>query len=138
MVTNNSPSVHPLLKWFGRVPEHYELYPLPDGRTAEKENGRISMTVGNGKVIIFEFDFAAPRMFDIPWEDLCNSIQHCCPTCEWGFCRGKNATYCPKTRAERTEICTAWELSPNMVSFAKAEYYKIPHEKHYGKTRISV
>ena len=138
MVTNNSPSVHPLLERLGRVPEHYELYPLPNGRTPEKEYGLRSVTVEDGKVMIFEFDFAVPYWGDIPWEDLDNSVQHCCKTCEWDFCRGKSAVYCPGTEVERSETCDAWELSPDAISFAVAEYYKALHEKHYGTTCISV
>lgn len=138
MSMNDSAKVHPLLKWFGRVPEHYELYPLPDGRTPEKESDRIGMTTEDGKVLIFEFDFAVPRMFGIPWEDLDNSVQHCCETCEWDFCRGKNLPYCPSTESEQHEGCDTWELSPDMICFARAEYYKILHKKHYGKTCISV
>ena len=131
-------NIHPLLEWFGRVPDHYELYPLPDDRKKGVESARISMTMEDGKVLIFEFDFVAPRMLDIPWEDLDSSVQHCCETCEWNFCRGKNAAYCSSVETERRETCDVWELSPDVVCFARAEYYKILHKKHYGKTCISV
>ena len=129
---------HYLLDWFGRVPDHYELYPLPSGITPGKESTRVGMTMENGKVLIFEFDFSVPRMLSIPWEDLDNSVRHCCETCEWDFCRGKSAIYCPSAEGEYRELCNAWELSPDVICLAQAEYYKRLHEQHYGNTCISV
>lgn len=55
-------SLHPLLMWFGRIPNHYELYPLPVGVKAGVDHTRIGITGENGKVYIFEFDFTPPGM----------------------------------------------------------------------------
>ena len=129
---------HYLLDWFDRVPDHYELYPLPGGITSGKESTRISMTMENGRILIFEFAFCVPLRLNIPWEDLENSLPHHCETCEWNFCRGKNVVYCPSKDGEHREDCSAWELAPDAVSLATAEYYKKLHEKHYGNTCISV
>lgn len=127
---------HYLLAWFGRVPEHYALYPLPECKQAAREKTRISVTTEDHKVSIFEFDFRAPRILDISWEDLEESVDHCCETCEWDFCRGKSKAYCPSVAGEHREECSAWELSPSADSLARAEYYRMLHEQHYGKTCI--
>ena len=129
---------HYLLDWFGRVPDHYELYALPDGKKAAGVKNRISVTTEDEKVFNFEFDFRVPNKNDIPWKDLDNSVKHCCKTCEWDFCRGKNAVYCPSKEGEHREACTAWNLSPDAVRIAMAEYYKKLHEQHYGNTCIAV
>lgn len=126
---------HYLLEWFGRTPEHYTLYPLPDDRqaVAAKERSRIGMTLESGEVLIFEFDFSVPPQFEIPWEDLENSIPHHCITCEWNSERGKGTPYCISTQDIRGGTCPEWEISPNAIRLATVEYYKQLHEKNYGK-----
>lgn len=131
-------NIHPLLEWFGRVPDHYELYPLPDDRRGGQEYARIGMTLGTGEVLIFEFDFSVPRRIDIPWEALENSLPHHCKTCEWDFCRGKGTSYCTAKDEVCSGECAYWEISPDAISLAVAEYYKQLHEKHYGKACVSV
>ena len=57
---NMNTASHPLLTWFGRVPNHYELYPLPANIEPRNEHARIGVTGENGTVYIFEFDFTPP------------------------------------------------------------------------------
>ena len=86
-----------LLKHFGRVPEHYTLYPLPDDKRGSQEYACIGMTIETGEVLLFEFDFTVPGRFCLPWECLENSIPHHCKTCEWNLWRGKGTSYCTET-----------------------------------------
>lgn len=127
-----------LMECFGRVPERYALYPLPDDRRGGQEYARIGMTLGSGEVLIFEFDFSVPLRFNIPWEDLESSIPHHCKTCEWNLWLGKGTTYCTETEEISSGECPDWEISPDAISLAVAEYYKQLHEKHYGKACVSV
>ena len=129
---------HYLLEWFGRIPEHYTLYPLPDDRQAAKDRSRIGMALETGEVLIFEYDFTVPGRFCLPWECLENSIPHHCKTCEWNLWRGKGTSYCTETEEISSGECKAWEISPDVLRTAAAEYYKQLHEKHYGKISVSV
>jgi len=126
---------HYLLEWFGRIPEHYTLYPLPDDRQAiaVKDRFRIGMTLESGEVLIFEYDVPVPCRQDIPWEDLENSLPHHCQTCEWDFMRGKGTSYCRSAQEICGGACPEWEISPDAIRLATVEYYKQLHEKHYGK-----
>ena len=127
-----------LRECFGRVPERYTLHLLPDDRRGGREYDRICMTLGSGEVLIFEFDFSVPGRFTIPWEDLENSIPHHCSTCEWNLWRGKGTSYCTETEEISSGECLGWEISPDVLSLAAAEYYKQLHKKHYGKACVSV
>ena len=127
-----------LMKCFGSIPEHYTLYPLPDDKRGGQEYVSIGVTTKNGEVLVFEFDFSVHIGFSIPWEDLDNSLPHHCKTCEWDFWRGKGTSYCKATEEICSGSCPDWEISPDVLGDAKAEYYKQLHEKHYGKVCISV
>ena len=127
-----------LSKCMGRIPEHYTLYPLPDDKRLGQDYSYIGMTTETGEILLFEFDFTVPGRFCLPWECLENSIPHHCSTCEWDFMRGKCTSYCTETEEITSGECKAWEISPNVFGIAAAEYYKQLHEKHYGKTCISV
>ena len=121
-----------LMKCFGRIPERYTLYLLPDDKRGGQEHSLIGMTIGNGEVLIFEFDFSVPGRFNTPWENLENSIPHQCSTCEWNLWRGKGTSYCTETEEINSGECPYWEISPDALSLAAAEYYKQLHKKHYG------
>lgn len=127
-----------LMECFNRIPEHYTLYLLPDDKRGGQTYSRIGMTTENGEVLIFEFDFSVPGHSSIPWEDLDNSIPHHCKTCEWNLWRGKDTSYCTETEEVSSGECTDWEISPDAIRLATAEYYKQLHEKCYGKNCISV
>ena len=127
-----------LRKHFGRVPEHYTLYPLPDDKRGGQEYACIGLTTETGEVLLFEFDFTVPGRFCLPWECLENSVPHHCNTCEWDFCRGKGTPYCKATEAICSGECPDWEISPEAVNPAVIAYYKQLHEKHYGKISVSV
>lgn len=127
-----------LMKCFGRIPQHYTLYPLPDDKRGGQEYSRIGMTLENGEVLIFEFDFPVPGRINIPWESLENSLPHHCKTCEWNLWRGKGTSYCTETEEISSRECPNWEISPDAISLAATEYYKHLHQKHYGNTCISV
>lgn len=135
----NTQQQHDLLKkHFGRVPERYTLYPLPDDRRGGQEYACIGMTTEAGEVLLFEFDFTVPGRFCLPWECLESSIPHHCSTCEWNLWRGKGTSYCTKTEEISNGECPDWDISPDALSLAAAEYYKQLHEKHYGKISVSV
>lgn len=127
-----------LMECFGRIPEHYTLYLLPDDKRGSQEFSRIGMTTENGEALIFEFDFSVPRRLDIPWEYLENSLPHHCKTCEWNFCRGKDTSYCAETEEICSGECPNWEISPDAINLAIAEYYKQLYKKHYGTACISL
>lgn len=135
----NKQQQHDLLtKHFGRVPEHYTLYPLPDEKRGGQEYACIGMTMESGEVLLFEFGFTVPGSHCIPWECLENSIPRQCKTCEWDFWRGKGTSYCTETEEISAGECPDWEISPDVLRTAAAEYYKQLHEKHYGKISVSV
>ena len=125
-------------KHFGRVPERATLYPLPDDKRVGQEYACIGMTTETGEVLLFEFDFTVPGRFCLPWECLENSIPHHCKTCEWNLWRGKGTSYCTETEEITSGECKAWEISPDVLRTAAAEYYKQLHEEHYGKISVSV
>lgn len=127
-----------LMKCFGRIPERYSLYPLPDDRRGGQEYARIGMTLENGEVLIFEFDFSVPGIFNIPREDLENSVPHHCSTCEWNLWRGTSTSYCTETEEISSGECPDWEILQDENSLAAAAYYKRLHEKHYGKACVSL
>lgn len=127
-----------LMECFGRIPERYTLYPLPDDKRRGQEYARIGMSMESGEVLIFEFDFSVPGWIGIPWECLESSLSHNCKTCEWDFWRGKGTSYCTVIEEINNGECADWEISPDAISLAAAEYYKQLHEKHYGKACVSV
>ena len=133
---------HYLLTWFGRTPDHYALYPLPENQRNGKDISRIGMTLPTGEVNIFEFDFSVPPQFSIPREDLESCAKQQCSTCEWGFMHAHEedprCDICPEPPKSQTEPCVYWEISPDAERYAAAEYYRQLHEKNYGSTRISV
>lgn len=136
----NTQQQHELLrKHFGRVPEHYALYPLPDNKRGGQEYACIGMTLATGGVLIFEFDFSVPGILcPIPWRCLENGVPHICKTCEWNMWRGKGTDYCTGTEEIVDGECLDWELGPAAHESAAAEYFKQLHEKNYGKISVSV
>lgn len=134
-----SNNIHPLLEWFGRVPDHYELYPLPDNRKGGTEHSRYGMTMEDGKVLIFEFDFCAD---DISPGELESLVSHDCHTCRWLFMLNANPDdgweLCQNPPQTPGDQCHSWEISRYALLVAKAEHYKRLHEKHYGKISVSV
>ena len=136
-ITMNKSQEHKLLlECLNRIPEHYTLYLLPNDKRGGSEYSRHCMTMEIGEVLLFEFDFSVPGRFNIPWEDLENSIPHHCSTCEWNFWRGKGTSYCTEMEEISCGECPKWEISPDVISLAMAEYYKKLYEKHYGNNCV--
>ena len=127
-----------LMERYGRIPEHYSLYLLPDDKRGGQEYVYTCMEAENGEVLFFEFDFSAASRFSIPWEELENSILHHCSTCEWDYCRGKGTSYCKATEEISSGACPDCEIGPEAVHPAVIAYYKQLHERHYGKISVSV
>ena len=124
---------------FGRVPEHYTIYPLPDDKRGGQEYARIGMTTETGEVLLFEFDFC---VHTIPQNVLERLVAHDCNTCTWVFMRNAHAEdgwdRCQNPPQASGNECENWEMSRSAHRFAEAEYYKKLHEKHYGKISVSV
>ena len=127
-----------LMERYGRIPEHYSLYLLPNDKRGGQEYSYTCMEAEDGSVLFFEFDFAAACRFSIPWEDLENSVPHHCSTCEWDFCRGKSTSYCKAIEEICSGECPDWEMGPIAHNLAVETYLKQLHEKHYGKISVSV
>lgn len=119
--------------------EHFTLYPLPEVRRGPKsEYHRTVVKTDAGEILVFEFDFVPVNAFQIPWEELESHIPHTCSTCEWKELRGHGTAYCGIPIEVTEESCPEWEISPDSLSLAKAEYYKALHQKHYGTACISL
>ena len=129
---------HPLLKWFGRTPERCTIYPMPKKAGDKQNTHKTGITLENGEVHIFEFGFAVPCLYGIPWEDLNNILPHHCITCEWNFLFGCGTSYCKHEKEMTSEDCPDWEISPDAIRLASVEYYKALHEKHYGQCGVVV
>lgn len=128
-----------LQKHFGRVPEHYTLYPLPDERRGGPKYSNYGMTMEDGRVYFFEFDFC---VYTIPQDELESLIPHDCGTCHWAFMKDEpeeeRKLFCPLPPDDPGTGCAGWEISRSATRIAEAEYYKRLHEKHYGKISVSV
>lgn len=113
--------IHPLLERLGRVPDHYELYPLPDDKKGGEAYSSIVMTMDDGKVFGFEFDFSVDTL-ELPWSDNKSITEKHCQQCKTGGCPDNEDSW----------VCN------HAACPAKVEYLKILHEVNYGKMCISV
>ena len=136
---NNEKRAQALLKWYGSTPERCTVYPIPEWSPVRLEGSyKRNCKTSSGEVAIFEFGFPVPHFGNIPWNDLDESLQHHCKTCEWDFCRGKGTPYCSESKEITDGECASWMISPDEIGTATAEYYRQLHEKHYGPCGVVI
>ena len=131
-------NIHPLLGKLGRVPDHYEIYPLPDDKKGGETCISIVMTMDDGKVFGFEFGFCVEQ---ITQQEMERFIPHNCSTCCWEFMKKEpereRKVVCPLPPENPGIDCEGWKISRRAMRLAEIAYYKQLHEKYYGTRCIS-